>query len=57
MTGVQTCALPIPFTAEVMRITGLVPASMADSWERLFLGGDEKDYAALMEATGAWQNA
>lgn len=46
----------IPFTAEVMRITGLVPTSMADSWERLFLGGDEKDYAALMEATAAWQN-
>ena len=47
----------VPFTAEIMRITGLLPGSMADSWERLFLGGDEKDYAALMEATSAWQNA
>ena len=47
----------VPFTAEVMRITGLVPDSMADSWERLFLSGDEKSYAALMEATSAWQNA
>lgn len=40
-----------------MRITGLVPDSMAGSWERLFLSGDEKSYAALMEATSAWQNA
>ena len=47
----------VPFTAEVMRITGLIPDSMADSWERLFLSGDEKSYAALMEATSAWQNA
>ena len=47
----------VPFTAEIMRITGLLPGSMADSWERLFLGGDEKDYAALMEATSGWQNA
>ena len=47
----------VPFTAEVMRITGLVPDSMAGSWERLFLSGDEKSYAALMEATSAWQNA
>lgn len=47
----------IPFTAEVMRITGLVPVPMADAWETLFLSGDEKHYAALMEATSAWQNA
>lgn len=47
----------VAFTAEVMRVTGLVPASMADAWEGLFLSGDEKRYTALMEATSAWQNA
>lgn len=47
----------IPFTAEVMRITGLVHVSMADAWEALFLSGDEKSYTALMEASSAWQNA
>ena len=47
----------IPFTAEVMRITGLVPDAMADSWEQVFLSAREKDYMALMEATAAWQNA
>ena len=47
----------IPLTAEVMRITGLVPDAMVDSWEQVFLNGKEKDYMALMEATVAWQNA
>lgn len=47
----------IPFTAEVMRITNLVPDVMVDSWEQVFLNGKEKDYMALMEATVAWQNA
>ena len=47
----------VPFTAEVMRITGLVPDAMVDSWEQVFLNGKEKDYMALMEATVAWQNA
>ena len=47
----------VPFTAEVMRITGLVPDAMADSWEQLYLNGRERDYTALMEATSAWQNA
>ena len=47
----------IPFTAEIMRITGLVPDAMVDSWEQVFLNGKEKDYMALMEATVAWQNA
>ncbi len=47
----------VPFTAEVMRVTGLVPTSMADAWEALFLSGDEKHYEALMEASSAWQNA
>ena len=47
----------IPFTAEVMRVTGLVPDAMVDSWEQVFLNGKEKDYMALMEATVAWQNA
>ena len=46
----------VAFTAEVMRVTGLVPDAMADSWEQVFLNGQEKDYMALMEATSAWQN-
>jgi thiJ/pfpI domain protein len=40
-----------------MRITGLVPDAMADSWEQVFLSAREEDYMALMEATAAWQNA
>lgn len=47
----------VPFTAEVMRITGLVPDAMADAWEQVFLNTGEKDYMALMEATAAWQNS
>ena len=47
----------VPFTAEVMRITGLVPEAMADAWEQVFLSAREDDYMALMEATSAWQNA
>ena len=47
----------IPFTAEIMRIIGLVPDAMVDSWEQVFLNGRERDYMALMEATSAWQNA
>nr|WP_303772329.1 DJ-1/PfpI family protein [Actinomyces oris] len=47
----------VPFTAEVMRITGLVPDAMADAWEQVFLNAGEKDYMALMEATAAWQNS
>ena len=47
----------VPFTAEVMRITGLVPDAMADAWEQVFLSAREEDYMALMEATAAWQNA
>ena len=27
----------VPFTAEVMRITGLVPDAMANAWEQVFL--------------------
>ena len=47
----------VSFTAEVMRVTGLVPDAMVDSWEQVFLNGRERDYMALMEATSAWQNA
>ena len=47
----------IPFTAEVMRITGLVPDAMAHAWEQVFLSAWEDDYMALMEATSAWQNS
>jgi len=47
----------VPFTAEVMRITGLVPDAMADAWEQVFLSAREDDYMALMEATATWQNS
>ncbi len=47
----------VPFTAEVMRITGLVPDAMAHAWEQVFLSAREDDYMALMEATSAWQNS
>ena len=47
----------VPFTAEIMRITGLVPDAIVDSWKQLYLNGRERDYMALMEATSAWQNA
>ena len=47
----------IPFTAEVMRITGLVPDAMAHAWEQVFLSAREDDYMALMEATATWQNS
>ena len=41
----------IPFTAEVMRITGLVPDAMVDAREQVFLSAREDDCMALMEAT------
>ena len=47
----------IPFTAEVMRITGLVPDAMTHTWEQVFLSAWEDDYMALMEATSAWPNS
>ena len=47
----------IPFTAEVMRITGLVPDAMVDAREQVFLSAREDDYMALMEATATWQNS
>ena len=47
----------VPFTAEVMRITGLVSDAMADAWEQVFLSAREDDYMALMEATAIWQNS
>ena len=47
----------VPFTAEVMRITGLVPDAMAHAWEQVFLSAREDDYMALMEATATWQNS
>ena len=47
----------VPFTAEVMRITGLVPDAMADAWEQVFLSAREDNYMALMEATATWQNS
>lgn len=47
----------VPFTAEVMRITGLVSDAMADAWKQVFLSAREEDHTALMEATSAWQNS
>ena len=40
-----------------MRITGLVPNTMADAWEQVFLSAREDDCMALMEATAIWQNS
>ena len=40
-----------------MRITGLVPNTMADAWEQVFLSAREDDCMALMEATPIWQNS
>lgn len=47
----------VPFTAEVMRASGLLPPSIIDSWERLYLTGREQDYQALMDAADAWQKS
>ena len=47
----------VPFTAEVMRITGLVPDAMVDAREQVFLSAREDDCMALMEATAIWQNS
>ncbi|MDO4242339.1 MAG: DJ-1/PfpI family protein [Actinomyces sp.] len=44
----------IPFTAEVMRLTGLNPVEMADAWERLLLTGEPQHYGELTQATEAW---
>ncbi|MGC5023641.1 DJ-1/PfpI family protein [Tsukamurella sp. DT100] len=47
----------VPFTAEVMRVTGLYPDDVADAWEQLFRTGETRHFHRLMEATSAWQNA
>lgn len=47
----------VPFTAEVMRVTGLYPDDVADAWEQLFRTGETQHFHRLMEATSAWQNA
>ena len=47
----------VPFTAEVMRITGLVPDAMVDAREQVFLSARDDDCMALMEATTIWQNS
>ena len=36
-SGIQA----VTFTAEVMRLTGLVPDAMANAWEQVFLNGRE----------------
>lgn len=40
-----------------MRASGLLPPSIIDSWERLYLTGREQDYQALMDAADAWQKS
>ncbi|MBF0697390.1 DJ-1/PfpI family protein [Actinomyces bowdenii] len=57
--GITTAAGtdPIPFTAEIMRLTGLAPAPVADAWERLYLTGLAQHYTELLEAVDAWQNS
>ncbi len=47
----------IPFTAEVMRVSGLVLTAVADAWERLYLTGDARHYEELEEVTRAWQDS
>ena len=47
----------VPFTAEVMRVTGLFPDDVVNAWEQLFRTGEAQHFHRLMEATGAWQNA
>ncbi len=48
---------PVAFTAEVMRLTQLYPDDITTAWERLYSTGEAEAFYALMEATGAWQNA
>jgi len=47
----------VPFTAEIMRITGLYPVDVANAWEQLFRTGEAQHFHRLMEATRAWQNS
>ncbi|WP_257210305.1 DJ-1/PfpI family protein [Actinomyces ruminis] len=44
----------VPFTAEVMRVTELFPAEVADAWERLYSTGDAHYYGAWAQAVDAW---
>lgn len=48
---------PVPFTAEIMRVTRLYPDAVVDPWERLYTTGQADAFFALMEAKGAWANA
>lgn len=51
--GVTTASglRPVPFTAEVMRVSGLVSVEVADAWERLYTTADPADYARYAELT------
>lgn len=42
---------PVPFTAEVMRVSGLTSREVADAWERLYTTADPADYARYVELT------
>lgn len=47
---------PVAFTAEVMRIIGLVDDAVVTAWEKLYTTGEAQHFYDLMEATRAWQN-
>lgn len=48
---------PVPFTAEVVRLTGLCPESVVAPWELLHTTGDPRHFYELMAATEAWRAA
>lgn len=48
---------PVPFTAELMRLTGLYPEPMIAAWENLYTTGEARYFYELMEETNAWQNS
>lgn len=47
---------PVQFTAEVMRVIGLYPQAIIDSWEQLYLTGESEHYATMMKAFDDWQH-
>ncbi len=55
-SGVTTASgiQPVAFTAEVMRVTGLVSNPVADAWEHLHRTGDAEQYGAYVAAANTW---
>ncbi|MEI2777303.1 MAG: DJ-1/PfpI family protein [Tetrasphaera sp.] len=48
---------PVEFTAEIFRLTGLVPDEITTPWEQLYLTGRPEAFYALMAAQGAFANS